>query len=92
MSIHVRIQNTWLPAKVADKNTQAVRYFFYCILLQEFESNFKTLAFFFSPFLNRDYPADFYLDIFLFSDSDRSPKNPHPCSNFARLKLSSFNL
>lgn len=70
MSIHVSIQHTWLPAKVADKTTQAVRYF----LLQEFESNFKTLVFFFSPFLNRDYPADFYLDIFLFSDSDRSPK------------------
>lgn len=69
MSIHVSIQHTWLPAKVADKKTQAVRYF----LLQEFESNFKTLAFF-SPFLNRDYPADFYLDIFLFSDSYRSPK------------------
>lgn len=58
---------------MSEFNTHAVRYFFYCILLQEFESNFKTLAFF-SPFLNRDYPADFYLDIFLFSDSDRSPK------------------
>lgn len=48
MSIHVRIQNTWLPAKVADKNTQAVRYFLIAFYCRNLKAISKPWLFFFS--------------------------------------------
>lgn len=47
MSIHVRIQHTWLPAKVADKNTQAVRYFFIAFYCWNLKAISKPWLFFF---------------------------------------------